>query len=499
MKSEITVICWYISTLIKCGCRTSFKLYHRLSEYCDAKINVIVPWWIDYYKSKMNFEGDNVRVFYVAPEYGMFHEDHTVFKTYFPPFPELCESLSLRNKIYEIGKKSDVIICDSVWFVSLAKEIFPQKKIIFRVWDIEYNKALWYKELHGFNDRINDNDLKFIYNYEQKAVKDADLIWESSKEEAEAFQKLYNVSSDKIKVLPICLTNSSILKNYIPKQRKKGDITKFLIISDPDLDFLDSITNYASKRNDVEFHIIGRSGSEFDNRHSNIIRYGVVSDDKLYEITSFCDAALNVSKMTYGINSKILDYFSLGIPVLSNKCGVRGFDAKPGKHYIEMELDDFNIALDTFCNMDDSQRYEIALNAYYHICENYNYDNYISLFEDLTHKKEWQYYILGAGYAGQTVLLQIERQGDKCIGFIDNDTARQNTYFRGKKIFSPDEAFEYIDLHKEQNIGVIIAVGPWNITDVLKQTIKKIDPERIRVVSPHEWDMCNVDFDKLNS
>ena len=62
---------------------------------------------------------------------------------------------------------------------------------------------------------------------------------------------------------------------------------------------------------------------------------------KLYEVASKCDGAINISKMTFGINVKMLDYYSLGIPVLANENGVRGYGSNPYVHYIPADTSDF--------------------------------------------------------------------------------------------------------------------------------------------------------------
>lgn len=94
----------------------------------------------------------------------------------------------------------------------------------------------------------------------------------------------------------------------------------------------------------VEFHILG--GCWVPGRHAhNVVSHGLVSTKDKDDILLASDIGLNPMLAGGGSNLKVLEFFSVGLPVLSTPFGVRGFDVIPDEHCVVAELDHFERAL----------------------------------------------------------------------------------------------------------------------------------------------------------
>ena len=237
----------------------------------------------------------------------------------------------------------------------------------------------------------------------------------------------------------------------------------------------------------VEFHIIGNGGYFLRNCSDNVIIHGKVSEQEKNKLIRECDFAINITKMTFGMNAKNIEYFSLGIPVIANELGVRGYNVIPGRDYVLAEEDNLEEGIGLFCKLSEDERYLLAQNAFYHLCDEFNYQKYLHYFDELIgsdpDKNEESYYIFGAGLTGKSALKHFSTHGIKCHAFVDNSTEKQREGYCGIQVVAPDEAFN--NINSSETIKLLIAANGKNTIEIIRQTVQKIDAEKIVIYNDY--------------
>lgn len=474
MRKKITVVCSHHSIDKDTGYGRAFELYYALSKKYD--INVIVPREIDIFKDEKIALNSHMTMQMIAVDKPV--DTITPIWKY---YEKMCENDALINNLKKTSSESDFIICDSIYYVSLARKAFPDKYIVYRGLEIIYNQIcslINYSEI----DQKTETDWKDItYNFEKKACNDADFIFELTQHDADCLCELYELNNSKVGVIPVCFNDAELLENYLPPKRKSSLKFRGLLINAYGLSEHKKIFEAFAKIPDVEFHVVGKVGKYINNYPQNVIIHGIVSKNEKQRIANLCDFAINISDMNFGQNVKVMDYFLSGIPVIANELGVRGYNVCKNVEYFHAELDTLDQDIIKFCNLSVSERYSFALNAFCHVCSKFKNSNFIPKFDKLfgEYEKVYEYYIFGAGGLGKLAFSEAQISGFRCIGFIDNDVNRQGSEYLGKMIFSPEQAFE--DINRTENKKVIIGVDYTNLKAVFSQIIENVESEKIMV------------------
>lgn len=79
-------------------------------------------------------------------------------------------------------------------------------------------------------------------------------------------------------------------------------------------------------------------------------------------------------------------------------------------------------------------------------------------------------YIFGAGNVAQEMLAYLAAEGITCAGVIVSDKRRESAYFEGIKVY------EFSEIEYNDNVGIILALGPMNQTKVLESIEKNGTP-----------------------
>lgn len=493
MRKEIAVICSHFAVDARNGYSESINLYYALSE--KYKINIIVPRWLDGFFGEAKAVRPNVTIRNIAVGQiisrvpGMWVLDY---------IEKISKNKTLQKRLKQAAENAEIIICDAIYYVSLAKEVFPDKTVVYRSLDIEFDKAVWCQQHAGSQHQL-PGMVESALRFERKACNNADLIFTLTQADADRLCTLYSISKSKMKILPLCFSKAYLAENYVPRRRKKGEREKALFVNSAPMENNEDFVQMTKKLSNIEFHIVGKSGMELKDYSSNVVIHGIVSDAMKRKISSECDFALNLTYMTFGMNAKIIDYFSLGIPVLANEAGVRGYNVQAGKEYFPACFDTLEDDITKFSRLSEEERYEIALNAFHYLCSKLNYKNYINLVEELmdseTIEEKNAYYIFGAGNIGKHALQCLKEKGYHCIGFADNDVSRQGETYCSLKIFSPSEVFR--DINTSNNKILVIAGNIKHINEFARQIDKQVDAQDIYLFYNNmliESDIC---IDKL--
>lgn len=497
MKKEISVICHNISCNNRNGYGVAFGIYEEMAQNYNVTVNVVVIRELDIFRNDQGFIAPNIKMSIISPS-RIISNDHSEWDYY----RALADDEKLQSKLRTVTENSDFIFCDALYFVSLAKKTLPCKTIVYRSLDIEYDKAIYYYRYQKkyFYPKSNDEQFKAellnAYDFENAACNDADLILALTAEDGARICELYGVAQEKIIHLPLCVNNAKLLKDYIPRKRIMGNTPACLVISNALLDDTEKLIKVATNMPNIEFHIIGKSGYYFEKYPNNVTIHGRISEEKKRQICSKCHFALNISYRNFGINVKMLDYFILGIPVLANLIGVRGYNVEEDKHYILADYETLESKIRDFCRLSDEKRNTLALRAFNHICKEYDYSKWLDKYKHQSGTAPMSGLIFGAGLIGKQAYSELTNMGWECCGFVDNDITRQGLSYCNKKIISLYSACDLIA--HNPILKLVIAVGGKNLTDVLKQVVQYINTENIIIYDPFSSD-CLLNLSELDS
>lgn len=488
---KITVICFHPSVDSANGYASAFGLYEFLSQKC--KVNVLVPRETNIFSERLQYINSNMTKRNICIEvFSKPGAGHWEF------YNDLSENISKydREKLKNYISDSDIIICDSVYYVSLIKSIFPDRKIFFRSLDIEYDKMLYVIHCYG---KCIDNIEKCFY-FERKAYEDADIIFALTEADIDRLSNLYHIDSSKFKVIPICSVNTDLISKYIPTKRIKAKVTRGIYLSATKIENPEIFFSKIEGIKDLELHLVGKSCLGLTDIPSNVILHGVISEKEKNDLLASCDFALNITNMTFGMNVKMSDYFSLGIPVLSNKLGVRGYNVQEYIHYYPIALGTLDDDILKFCHLNTEERYQLAVNAFKNYCIYNNYSNYKHLFfENLdTEEDKFDCFIFGAKLRGTYALSELDSLGISCIGFIDNDAKRQGINYLGKNIYSFCEALEIINKFSKK-IKIVIAVSVPYLSEIYSQVAKHLKDEDILIFESYSHLILKMQEFDINS
>ncbi|MFA5275729.1 MAG: glycosyltransferase family 4 protein [Candidatus Omnitrophota bacterium] len=228
--------------------------------------------------------------------------------------------------------KADVLISSHPWSApSMRKK--KEQLFIYDAHNCEYSLTKALIKEHPLCGLIS----LWVKNIESAACKKSDIILVCSTQEKNEFIKLYGVKEEKIHIVPNGAVpraiNTSGDKAVAKEQLGlKGRKTAVFIGSyyEPNIRAAHFIIDkLAPDLKEYDF-LIGGASLEIVfssmNLPENVRFYGTLSAEKLDLIMKAADIALNPVLMGSGINIKMLDYMSYGLPVVSTECGARGIN-----------------------------------------------------------------------------------------------------------------------------------------------------------------------------
>ena len=214
----------------------------------------------------------------------------------------------------------------------------------------------------------------FIPILERVVAKLADYIISVSQDDKDLFIKKYNITPEKITVIPsgTNIVNINSLEN-VCKIREKFDIKtgEIVIVFHgtytyyPNKEAIDLITDYIAPKierfyENVKFIIAGKDVPEFE--RSNLKFVGFVED--LQSLLNASDIAVVPLLRGGGTKLKIFDYMGVGLPIVTTKKGIEGTSAKNDEHAIIVDSvnNDFIDAIKYLID-NEQERKRIGANA----------------------------------------------------------------------------------------------------------------------------------------
>lgn len=274
-----------------------------------------------------------------------------------PCIAELAKYPTLMHDAYlEEYEVSDVIIHDSPFMIGF--DLFARcdsKLRIYNSYNCEYSL---YKQLHPSSK--SSEILDVVRAVEQKTIDCVDVLSVCSEVDIEKFSEVYGTKT-KTKIIPHGIElKPSVEKEPNTTHWEDSRLQTVFLGSGhpPNVEAANFIVEeLAPKLVDVDFHILGSCLKGEVSYPKNVHNHGFVDADKKQTILDSCSLALNPMISGSGASLKILDFFSAGLPVLSTKFGMRGIDAKAGKHFFEADKAEFSESIQSLNN----QREQLCL------------------------------------------------------------------------------------------------------------------------------------------
>ncbi len=168
---------------------------------------------------------------------------------------------------------------------------------------------------------------------ETRAVRRAQLTFAISADVARALTARYPGLRDVIVVPPFGdpakFALASIDARTTRRRSRFGDRPVVLFVGSshwPNVLAARELAGVAVRAPDIEFVVAGNVAGELDRRSrpKNMRVLGIVTGEELAALLALADLAVNPVRFTGGVNMKMLDYISAGVPILSTTAGVTG-------------------------------------------------------------------------------------------------------------------------------------------------------------------------------
>ncbi|MFH1245950.1 MAG: glycosyltransferase family 4 protein [Candidatus Omnitrophota bacterium] len=227
--------------------------------------------------------------------------------------------------------KQDIFVGSHPWaFPCLGKN--SSRLVIYDAHNCEY--LLMRQILKG--SWLSGLVCPLVAKIEREACAMSDIILVCSSAEKKNFIDLYGLPADKIHVVPngACVRPVTETKDKLEAKEKLGMAGKKTVVFvgayyRPNIEALNFIARELAPYLE-EYHFL-LAGTAADSLHHaggrrNITLFGGVNDVKLEQILQAADIAVNPMFNGSGVNIKMLDYMSYGLPVVTTECGARGIE-----------------------------------------------------------------------------------------------------------------------------------------------------------------------------
>ncbi|NOQ63812.1 MAG: glycosyltransferase [Methyloprofundus sp.] len=232
----------------------------------------------------------------------------------------------------ELFQSHDIIQFECVSFANLTHYIPTDKKIIYDAQNVEYDyaaseaKSQWVKKIV----------IKRMFDLEKKLTRMASQVLTCSTRDANRLVELYGIKLEKCQLVPNGIDphkqtprlSSSEINEVFPNLMS---FPQRVIFSGSDVVhnqvavafIINSLAPFL--RQECAFIIKGQCGKSFKSLQQDNLFFDA-QPDNVGPYADICTAALHTITQGSGTNLKVLDYLAHGLPIISTKFGMRGFD-----------------------------------------------------------------------------------------------------------------------------------------------------------------------------
>lgn len=250
---------------------------------------------------------------------------------------------------------SDIVINSHPYLLYEVKKYIENKPMIYEAQDVEYIiKSQMYSD-----NKYSREILKWVYEIEKECCEKSEIIMTCSVEDKIKLSELYNITLDKIIVVPNGV-DTNVVKYIDINERKK--IKQRLGLNDykigvfigswhpPNLKACEYIFEIAARNPKIIYIIIGSQCMHFRGKYipQNIRLIEYADEYEKENIYSYADFALNPMTSGSGTNLKMFDYMASGIPIITTEFGARGIEKKDS--FIVTNLDNMYTEIENLLN-----------------------------------------------------------------------------------------------------------------------------------------------------
>lgn len=228
---------------------------------------------------------------------------------------------------------ADVLVFSHPWIFPLVQEaIRPDQVVIYDSHNVE---SVLRAQLLDVRHDVEARLLRGVIEAEYAAGSRADLVLACSQEDLLIFERIYDWSPAKMRVVPNGVMMSAIVP--VPAEQKPGLRAGLGVPAErPAAIFIGSdygpnieaarfiVGQLAPALPQVQFIIAGGVGTRIDAGLSNVTVTGFIDDAAKLAWLQASDLALNPMFSGSGTNIKMFDFMAAGLPVLATAVGARG-------------------------------------------------------------------------------------------------------------------------------------------------------------------------------
>lgn len=267
--------------------------------------------------------------------------------------PDYC------NALKESIESSDWVVISHPYLYNEAKKYMEGKKFIYEAHNVE---SLM-KENMLPNSHIKKKLVQEVFEVEMECCKRSEFIMTCSIEDQITLNKIYNISQEKMIVVPNGVdcqeTPYTSIEARLNNKRELGLANEKIGLfmgswHKPNLEACEEIFKIAIKCPAAKFLLMGSQCSYFEQKKfeipSNVGMLGVVSEETKNKVFATVDFALNPMLSGSGTNLKMFDYMSAGIPVITTEFGARGIQNQGVLNIMSVQkmpdsINEFNLEL----------------------------------------------------------------------------------------------------------------------------------------------------------
>ncbi|ABQ27953.1 glycosyltransferase [Geotalea uraniireducens] len=214
-----------------------------------------------------------------------------------------------------------------------------------------------------------------ICELEKRLISKADLVFATSRIEADIFIHQFGACANKVKLAPngIIPGELNLGRRTASSERKKA-----IFIGSahpPNIEAVEFIVyGLCDRCPSIDFYIAGSCCDNFNSVDKpNVYLCGRVDEQQKNALFESADIAINPMFSGAGTNLKTLEFLSSGIPLVSTDVGARGLDLIDRRHFFLATHDNFSEALNMIIS-NSSELNSVAASGQNYIDSNYSWE-----------------------------------------------------------------------------------------------------------------------------
>jgi len=251
--------------------------------------------------------------------------------------------------------EADVVVFSHPWAHAVVADVLRADQLV--VYESHNVEGLLRMSLHD-DLPAADPLVHGVVALEYRLCREADLVLACSQEDREIFARVYDVSWDKLRVVPngiFAFTHEPPTGEQRAAAKKALRVGKQRLVIfvgsnyGPNNDAAAFVAGkLAGDRPDVAFALIGGCCDRLQKESlpANVALLGTLDEESKHTWMRAADAAVNPLSAGSGTSIKMFDFMAAGLPTVTTRIGARGICSHGVPPFVVAELDGFGDALD---------------------------------------------------------------------------------------------------------------------------------------------------------